>query len=168
LFLNKVRTSAALVLAAAVSVGALSACAPVTKEQGFAIADANPASAVIGTDTKQTVRTKFGTPTTMAVRDNNTWFYLSQTTDRFGAFDAQPRRRDLIEIRFDPTSERVAAVKTYNVGDGKQISYARRETPTIGRQLSIWDQILSTLGQSLLPPQQSSPGNAPGQPTPTP
>ena len=162
------RPTAAVILAAAVSLGALSACAPVTKEQGFAVADANPSSAVIGTDTKRTVTTKFGSPTILAVRDNNTWFYLSQTTDRYGAFDPRARRRDLVEIAFDPTNDRVKSVKTYSVTDGQQIAYAKRETPTVGRELSIWGQILSTLGATMLPQTPSAPGNTPGSPTPQP
>jgi outer membrane protein assembly factor BamE (lipoprotein component of BamABCDE complex) len=163
------RKSLVIALGASLSAAALSACAPVTRDQGFSVADVNPASAVIGTDTQATVRTKFGSPTSQAVRDNNTWFYLSQTTDRFGAYAAKPRKRDLVEITFDAAPpNRVKAVKTYTLADGKQLEYAKRETPTVGRELSVWEQILSTLGGTLLPPQDSSPGTAPGSPTPVP
>ena len=113
-------------------------------------------------------RTKFGTPTTLAVRDNNTWYYLSQTTDRFGAYAPKARKRDLIEISFDPANDKVKSVKTYTLADGRQIAYAKRETPTVGRELSIWEQLLGTLGSTLLPPDQTSPGTAPGSPTPAP
>ncbi len=162
------RKSLALALAASLSTAALSACAPVTRDQGFSVADINPASAVVGTDTQQTVRTKYGSPTVLAVRDNNTWFYLSQTTDRFGAYAPKTRKRDLVEITFDPANGRVKSVKTYTLADGKQIAYARRETPTVGRELSVWEQLLGTLGSALLPPGQNSPGNSPGSPTPAP
>lgn len=164
--MNLYRQSLPLILVGALAVGALSACAPVVREQGFAITDSNPASAVVGTDTKATIRTKYGTPTTQASFDGNTWYYLSQTTDQFGAYDAHPRKRDMVEISFDPQSEKVKGVKTYTVADGKQIAYSKRETPTIGKELSIWKQALGTLGQTLLPPNATNPGTAPGQPVP--
>ena len=55
-------------LFAALSAAALtSACAPVVGQNGFQAIDAKPADIVAGTDTKQTVLTKLGTPSTTIV-----------------------------------------------------------------------------------------------------
>ncbi len=161
-----IRKSAALLCTAVLLTASVSACAPVTKFQGYTVQEVSPAQAAVGTDNKQTVRTKFGSPTSMGSLDPNTWFYMDQVTDRFGAFAATPRRRDIVQITFDPANDRVVAVKTYNVGDGHKITYSNRETPTVGRKLNIWDQILGTIGQTLLPQSDATPGSAPGQPIP--
>ncbi len=161
-----IRKSAALLCTAALLTASVSACAPVTKFQGYTAQEVSPAQTVVGTDNKQTVRTKFGSPTSMGSFDQNTWYYASQVTDRFGAFAAKPRRRDVIQITFDPASERVVGVKTYDLHDGRQVAYSKRETPTVGRTLNIWDQILGTIGQTLLPTTDATPGSAPGQPIP--
>jgi len=162
----KYRSTIALISTVALAAATLSACAPVIRYQGYTLQDANPATAVVGTDTKATIQTKYGTPTSMGAFDTNTWYYMSQTTDQFGAFAPRARKRDIIQINFDPASQKVTAIKSYSADEGRQIAYSRRETPTVGRQLSIWDQILSTIGGTKIPQTDVSPGSAPGQPTP--
>lgn len=157
-----VRTSAPVVVSVALLVSALGACAPVIRTQGYIPLDANPSTAVVGTDNQVSVRTKYGTPTAISTFDPNTWYYMAQVTDQFGAYRPQVRQRTVIEIKFDPQTGRVSNVRGLSAADGQTIAYSRRETPTLGRELGIWEQILGTLGQTVLPPTEDDPGNLPG------
>jgi hypothetical protein len=44
-----------------------------------------------------------------------------------------------------------------------EIAYSNRETPTVGRELWIWEQLIGTLGRQVLPQNDDDPGNPGGQ-----
>ena len=123
-------------LFAALSAAALTAaCAPVVGQNGFQAIDAKPTDIVAGTDTKQTVLTKLGTPsTTSTFEQDSIWYYISQVT----------------EISFNDAGQ-VAEVRTLGLEDGQQIAMNGRETPTRGRQLTILEQLLGNVGRGQLP-----------------
>ena len=59
----------------------------------------------------------------------------------------------------------VETVNQYSLKDGKLIAFNGRETPTRGRELTIFEQLLGTVGRGagLLPNQvEGTPGNRPG------
>jgi outer membrane protein assembly factor BamE (lipoprotein component of BamABCDE complex) len=149
--------------ALAVSAAALTACAPVTKYQGYQAIDEKPASAKVGTDTKTTVRTQFGSPTTTSSFDPDIWYYITQTSDQFGGYRPHVRTRDIVAITFDKTSQTVKSVDTFNIADGRVIAFNGRETPTVGRELSVIEQLLGTVGTPLSQIPEDDPGRRPGQ-----
>ena len=58
----------------------------------------------------------------------------------------------------------VDAVNTYTLKDGKVIAFNNRETPTRGREMTILEQLLGSVGRGGLLPQedQGVPGSRPG------
>jgi hypothetical protein len=58
----------------------------------------------------------------------------------------------------------VETVNTYTLKDGKVIAFNGRETPTRGREMTILEQLLGSVGRgSLLPDQdEGAPGSRPG------
>ena len=152
-----------LSLALAVSTAALSACAPVTKYQGYQAIDEKPAEVKIGADTKTTVRTQYGSPTATSTFDQDVWYYITQTSDQFGAYRPHVRTRDIVAITFDKTSGAVKSVDTFNIADGRVIAFNGRETPTVGRELSVIEQLLGTVGTPLSQLPEDDPGRRPGQ-----
>jgi outer membrane protein assembly factor BamE (lipoprotein component of BamABCDE complex) len=149
--------------ALAVSAAALTACVPVTKYQGYQAIDEKPASVKVGTDTMTTVRTQFGSPTATSSFDPDVWFYITQTSDQFGAYRPHVRTRDIVAITFDKTSGTVKAVDTFNIADGRVIAFNGHETPTVGRELSVMEQLLGTVGSPLSQMPDDDPGRRPGQ-----
>ncbi|HEY0598638.1 outer membrane protein assembly factor BamE [Brevundimonas sp.] len=137
---------------AALSAAALTAaCAPVVGQNGFQAIDAKPADIVAGTDTKQTVLTKLGTPsTTSTFERDNIWYYISQVTEKYTYNRPQVTQRTVTEITFTDTGQ-VAEVRTLGLEDGQQIAMNGRETPTRGRQLTILEQLLGNVGRGQLP-----------------
>jgi outer membrane protein assembly factor BamE (lipoprotein component of BamABCDE complex) len=142
------------------------ACAPITSYSGFQAIDADPRKDVaVGTDTKSTVRGKLGTPSATSTFDPNVWFYMNQVKARVAFRRPQVVTRNVTAISFDKDSEAVTHVDNFTLKDGRVIAYNGRETPTRGRELSILEQILGTVGRGgLLPSDQDSgvPGTRPG------
>jgi outer membrane protein assembly factor BamE (lipoprotein component of BamABCDE complex) len=151
-----------LILCAASLALATAACTPITTLQGYQPIDAKPGDIKVGDDSKQTVRTKLGSPTTVSTFEPNIWYYMNQTTDQFGAYAPRTRVRQIVAIAFDKDSEKVTAVRSFDTKDGRVIAYNKRTTATMGEKLSPFDQLLSTLGTNLLPKPEDDPGQRPG------
>ena len=74
--------------------------APIVGQNGFQAIDARPRDIVAGTDTKQTVLTKLGTPsTTSTFERDNVWYYISQVTEKYTYNRPQVTPRSETEIR---------------------------------------------------------------------
>jgi outer membrane protein assembly factor BamE (lipoprotein component of BamABCDE complex) len=154
-------TAGLLIPAAAAS---LSACAPITSYSGFQAIEADPKDVKIGTDTKSTVRGRLGSPSATGAFDTNTWIYMNQLKSRVAFQRPEVIQRNITAITFNKDSEVVESVNNLTLKDGKVIAFNGRETPTRGRELSILEQILGTVGRgSLLPNQDEGiPGQRPG------
>jgi len=139
-------------LIAALSAAALtSACAPVVGQNGFQAIDAKPTDIVAGTDTKQTVLTRLGTPsTTSTFERGNVWYYISQVTEKYTYNRPHVTQRSVTEITFNDAGL-VSEVRTLGLEDGQRLAMNDRETPTRGRQLTILEQLLGNVGRGQLP-----------------
>jgi outer membrane protein assembly factor BamE (lipoprotein component of BamABCDE complex) len=148
-------------LIAALSAAAMTAaCAPVVGQNGFQAIDAKPTDIVAGTDTRQTVLTKLGTPSTTSTFESDTvWYYMSQVTEKYTYNRPQVTQRSITEITFNDAGQ-VAAVRTLGLDDGQRVAMDRRETPTRGRQLTILEQLLGNVARGQLPRTEE---NEPGQ-----
>jgi outer membrane protein assembly factor BamE (lipoprotein component of BamABCDE complex) len=117
----------------------------------------------VGEDSKSTLMEKLGSPSAVSTFDNNTWYYISQTTDRVAFYYPRVIKRDVVAIKFNPADEKVASVNTYTLKDGKVIAYNGRETPTRGREMTILEQLLGNVGRGgMLPQDDEAPGQRPG------
>ena len=145
-------------------VGALAACAPIQSYSGFQAIESDPKDVVVGTDTKSTVRGKLGSPSATSTFDPNVWFYMNQMKERVAFRKPRVVARNVTAIEFDKESETVKTVNVYTLKDGKVIAYNNRETPTRGRELTILEQLLGTVGRGGMLPQEDEgiPGSRPG------
>lgn len=134
-------------LAAAALMGALTACAPIVSSHGFTAINATPAEVKVAEDTKSTVLERLGSPSAVSTFDPNTWFYMSQSVQRLAFHRPRVTKRDVVAVSFDE-AEKVKSVNTYTLSDGKVIAWNGRETPTRGRQLTILEQLLGTVGRT--------------------
>jgi len=152
-----------LIAAAATGLLATGACTPISTYSGFQAIDARPTDVKVGDDTKSTVMAKLGTPSATSTFDPNTWFYISQLTDKVAFYKPRVAMRNVVAINFNKDTEQVASVNTYTLKDGKVIAFNGRETPTRGRELTILEQILGNVGRGSMLPRddESVPGNRP-------
>lgn len=154
------RKSAFLVLAASL---AATACSPVTSHQGFQVVDVHPADVKVGQDTRSTVLTKLGSPTATSTFDKDVWFYMSQFRTQTSFYNPKTIQRDVTAIAFDHDTLQVKAVDNFTLQDGRVIAYNVHETPTRGREMTVLEQLIGSIGAgAVLPPDQDiTPGSHP-------
>jgi len=155
------RKVAALALAAGFA--GLAACSPVSSYQGFQAIDQRPADVKVGQDTRSTVLTKLGSPTTTSTFDKDIWFYMSQIRSQTSFYNPKIVARSVVAISFDHDTQQVKSVDSFTLADGRVIAYDPRETPTRGREMTVLEQMIGSIGAgSVLPPDQNiTPGSHP-------
>lgn len=159
------RAPALAALAALMLAGAgLSACSPITSYSGFQAIDSDPKDVKVGEDTKSTVRAKLGSPSVQSTFDPNVWFYVNQIKERVAFQRPRITSRNVTAITFNKDSEMVETVDVYTLKDGKVIAFNGRETPTRGREMTVLEQLLGSVGRGGLLPQDDEgvPGSRPG------
>ena len=152
------------VLAISVSLLGLGACTPSNLYQGFQAIDASPNDVKVGTDNRSTVQARLGTPTATDSFDKNTWFYLTQISNKTAFYHPRVVRRNVVAITFDNDTQAVTTVNIYGLRDGRVIAYNDRITPTRGRELTILEQLFGNLSSvGTLPSDDNyTPGTHPG------
>ncbi|MGQ2973962.1 MAG: outer membrane protein assembly factor BamE domain-containing protein, partial [Brevundimonas mediterranea] len=84
---------------------------------------------VAGTDTRQTVLTKLGSPSTTSTFESDTiWYYMSQVTEKYTYNRPQVTQRAITQITFNDAGQ-VSDVTTLGLSDGERVSMNGRETP---------------------------------------
>src|SRR3954464_6110951 len=151
---------------AALAVGypSVAPCAPISSYSGFQAIESDPKDVKVAVDTKSTVRGKLGSPSATSTFDPNVWFYMNQVKERVAFRRPHVVARNVTAIAFDKESEQVKSVDVYTLKDGKVIAYNSRETPTRGRELTILEQLLGTVGRGSMLPRDDEgvPGTRPG------
>jgi outer membrane protein assembly factor BamE (lipoprotein component of BamABCDE complex) len=138
----------------------LGACSPTIARQGFQVQEEAPKDVKVGQDTKSSVLAKLGSPSLVSTFEPNIWYYVSQTAETYTYHKPRVSARDVTAITFDKASEQVTDVAALSLKDGKRISYADRETPTRGREMTVLEQLLGNVGRAGLPPSDEE--NVPG------
>ena len=158
------QTVLAVLAAVTLAGGGLAACSPITSYSGFQAIDNDPKDVKVGTDTKSTVRAKLGSPSVQSTFDPNVWFYVNQIKERVAFRKPQVTARNVTAIAFNKDSELVETVNVYTLKDGKVIAFNDRETPTRGREMTVLEQLLGSVGRGGLLPQEDEgvPGSRPG------
>ncbi len=153
-------TKAATRLAILSAVAALAAaCAPTVGTHGFQTVDVAPSEIKIGEDTKATVLAQLGSPSATSTFQDNIWYYISQTTERYTYNRPQVSQRSVTAITF-AEDDKVAEIRNLGLEDGQQVAMNDRETPTRGRELTVLEQLLGNVGRGQLPQTRE---DVPGQ-----
>lgn len=143
------RFTPVMIVAAVAAVS--TACAPQIGRHGFQLIDVAPSEIEAGVDTRETVLAKLGSPSARSTFEDNIWYYVSQTTERYTYNPTQVVARNVTEITFADDGNQVASVRLLDLSDGRQVAMNSRETPTRGRELSVLEQLLGNVGRGQLP-----------------
>ncbi|MCA8903746.1 MAG: outer membrane protein assembly factor BamE [Hyphomonas sp.] len=152
------------ILAAGLLALPLTACLTPSREyHGYVTDETRPADIKPGEDTRSTVLAQLGTPSTKSLFDDNTWIYMSELQQHIAFYKPKVKNRSIVAISFG-TDDKVEELLQYSAEDGRVISYAKRETPTRGRELGLWEQIFGTVGNVALPQtDEATPDNPTGR-----
>lgn len=126
--------------------GAVGACSSTVHTDGQIPDPVKLASIEPGVQTQDEVMTLLGTPSSTSVVDGGTWYYISKRTSTFAFFEPEVLDQRVVAISFDDSGV-VTNVERYELADANDVSPVGRKTPTKGRQLTVWDQMVGNLGR---------------------
>ena len=145
----------------AIAVLPLQACVSVRSNHGYVLErDQDKLEAKPGFDTKDSILAKYGEPSMIGTFNRNAWYYLNASDQSRAFFKPETTRRQVVAIYFNENGG-VARQETFDLGDGEDIRLVQRETPTRGRTLNFWEQLLGNVGA--LPASLGEEGPVPGQ-----
>lgn len=113
-----------------------------------------------GLDSKESILAKYGEPSLIGTFDPNAWYYMNASNTTRAFFKSRVKARTVIAFHFDPEGV-VEDVETFDLADGDQVKLVSRITPTRGKELNFWEQLLGNVGQ--LPAGIGQEGPTPGQ-----
>lgn len=87
-----------------------------------------------------------GTPSTTAMFENETWFYISERRETFAFFEPEVKERKIVIVQFDPAGL-LKTVAEIGLEDGRIVTPVDRETPTLGNDLNAIEQMLGNIGK---------------------
>lgn len=132
-------------LTGALSLALLAGCERVIEQHGYAPAPAELAEVRVGQDTRASVRQKIGRPSTTGIFLPDRWYYVASEVENYLFFEPRIASRRVVAVRFDE-NDVVAAVNEYGLEDGRVVDLETETTPTLGRELTILQQLLGNLG----------------------
>ena len=143
------------------SVLALQACVSVRSNHGYVLERGQTElTGEPGLDSKESILAKFGEPSMIGTFNPNAWYYLNASNTTRAFFKPKVRRRTVVAFQFDGQGL-VENVETFDLADGDRVKLVSRETPTRGKELNFWEQLLGNVGQ--LPAGIGQEGPTPGQ-----
>ena len=87
-----------------------------------------------------------GSPSSVAVLEGETWYYISKRTETLAFFEPKVSDQQVVVVRFDKKGM-VSEVQTLGLDEARTIEPAERETPTASNELTFFDQLIGNLGR---------------------
>ncbi len=123
------------------------ACTPVIDHHGFVTEDNAPVTAVVGTDSKETLLTKYGNPSSIGTFNDQVWYYIGDVQSQYAFYKPKTIERKVTVLNFDDR-DTVTEIHQLTLANGRVIEYDGRKTPTRGREVTLLEQILGSVGRS--------------------
>ncbi|MFN4282653.1 MAG: outer membrane protein assembly factor BamE [Alphaproteobacteria bacterium] len=111
--------------------------------------------------TRDQVLQTIGSPTAMGTFDNKTWYYVGQLTEDYAFYQTKVIERQVVAITFGDDGT-VAEVKNLTKDDSQDVQMVSRTTPSVGREINLFNQIFSNLGRGTMMPGTSGTGSDSG------
>ncbi len=102
-----------------------------------------------GQQTRQDVQLILGTPSTVSTLGDETWYYISAITTQYAFYSSEELERDVYALSFDERGI-LQDVKNLRLEDGEDLQIVERETPTMGREFSLIEQLIGNQSSSCL------------------
>jgi outer membrane protein assembly factor BamE (lipoprotein component of BamABCDE complex) len=139
--------SCVLTLAALAAFAAVQGCVSVRSAHGYVLERGEEElSAETGLDTKESILAKYGEPSMIGTFDPNAWYYLASHDAARAFFRPKTRSREIVAFHFDEEGV-VTKTDRLTLADGMDVQTVSRTTPTRGKELGIWEQLLGNVGR---------------------
>ena len=121
-------------------------CEPRLTTHGFMPRDELVNQLSPGDQNKHTISKLMGTPSSMGTFDDNVWYYITQRTENQAFFKPLLTDQQVLALEFDD-QEVLQSVKRYGIEEARLIEPLPGKTPTVGRELTIMQQLFGNLGR---------------------
>jgi outer membrane protein assembly factor BamE (lipoprotein component of BamABCDE complex) len=146
---------------------AVAGCAASVEQRGNLPAPDKIAEIHAGSTTKDEVVKILGTPSSVSIFDDKSWYYISRRTSQLAFFEPSVLDQQVYVVNFDDQGV-VKAVDHKELQDGKEITPVARATPAPGRELSFLEQLIGNIGKFNSSSGGGSGGGGSGTNGPTP
>ncbi len=136
------RKAALLVAAAGLATGG---CTKTQDLQGYLVDETLVSAVQPGIDNKESVQNTLGRPTFSGTFDQDDWYYVSRRTKNYAFNHPRVNVQTILHVRFDQAGN-VASVDRKGKEQIVSIDPMRDKTPTLGRNVSIWDELFGNIG----------------------
>ncbi len=87
-----------------------------------------------------------GSPSSVAMFENETWFYISERTETVAFFEPEIMERQVVILVFDDGGA-LQNVEIRDMTSGEDVPLVERTTPTLGIENSIIEQLIGNMGR---------------------
>jgi outer membrane protein assembly factor BamE (lipoprotein component of BamABCDE complex) len=129
----------------AASAVALAGCSTFNVHKGAVIDNQLAASIQPGIDNKESVQKLLGTPSLAGQFTATDWYYVSRDQVQLAFRDPRVMRHEVLHVRFDQAGN-VASVGTTGRAMVMNVTPSRRQTPTLGRKRSFFEELFGNIG----------------------
>ncbi|GGE41074.1 outer membrane protein assembly factor BamE [Actibacterium pelagium] len=135
-----------LVLVSGLCLG-LSACGTATLERshGYVPSEEDLENVIVGVDTRDTVATNVGTPSTSGVISDGDYYYVASRWETRLYFKPKEVEREVVAISFDEGGT-VSNVERFGLEDGQVVVLNRRVTDDNINRITFLRQLLGNFG----------------------
>jgi len=124
------------------------ACSPIVATRGNFISSHKFEKVAVNTSKRADVVQQWGPPTSASSFDQNTWYYIGETTEQQGIYAPKVKARRIIKVQFSKDdNDTVIAIEDMDVKKAKDISLISRKTPTAGKEYTALQQMIGNLGK---------------------
>ncbi len=135
----------------------LSGCVSVRSSHGYILERGSiDLTAEAGLDTKESVLAKYGEPSMIGTFNPNAWYYMASVDRARAFFRPRTQFREIVAFYFDE-EDVVKSVEKISLADGMDVKISSRTTPTRGKELGFWEQLIGNVGRLPTTPQQGGP-----------
>lgn len=100
----------------------------------------------VGETSKNDMIMMFGHPTTKSSIDGEKWYYISQSIKYHSFMRPEVTNRETIEVSFGINGV-VQEVKSYDLNDGIEVSFAEEKTESIATEKTVLQQLIGNIGK---------------------
>ena len=133
-------------LALATVLGAIVACSPVMRFNGYAPTDDELSALTVGRDTRETIAETIGVPGTGGVLSDGNWYYIQSDWEHGGIRPPREVDRQVVALSFDSRGV-LRNIERFGLEDGRVIVLSQRVTEDQTQGISLARQLFRNLGQ---------------------
>jgi outer membrane protein assembly factor BamE (lipoprotein component of BamABCDE complex) len=101
---------------------------------------------IIGETNEKEVLKILGSPSTINKFNDKSYIYMSSKIKSIAFFKPEEIERNVLTIEFNKNNT-VSKISRLNKQDGKEINISLDKTPTTGKELTVWEQIIGNIGR---------------------